>query len=143
MSLRRLWSAARRWTPWVVVAPRRYVGRGTAWGAFDFETWTDRYEWREDEWNGWFDIAQSPEQTRTTETGDCEDYALVAASWALVRGRTPVGLAVCFTSWVPVPRHAIAYDRDRVYSSGEVREENVDDYLARTEYTWALRRRLA
>jgi hypothetical protein len=42
-----------------------------------------------------------------------------------------------------VPRHAIAYDRDRVYSSGEVREESVDDYLARTEYTWALRRRLA
>jgi hypothetical protein len=143
MTVRRLWAAVRRWTPWVIVAPRRYVGRGDEWGSFDFESWSERYEWREDEWNGWVDVARRPDDTVADETGDCEDYALVAASWALARGRTPVGVGFCFTPWLPIPRHAIAYDRDRVYSSGEVREESVDAFLDRTEYAWALRRRLA
>lgn len=143
MRARTLGSAVVRWTPLVIAAPRRYLGRGRTWESFDFESWTERYEWREDAWNGWFDIARRPDDTVAAETGDCEDYALVAASWALARGRTPVGLGFCFVSWLPVPRHAVAYDRDRVYSSGEVREETVDDFLDRTEYTWALRRRLA
>ena len=143
MGLRRLLGTVARWTPFVVALPRRYVGRGDRWAAFDLDGWTAEYEWREDAWNGWVDVARKPDDTVAVETGDCEDYALVAASWALARGRTPVGLGFCFTSWLPVPRHAIAYDRDRVYSSGEMCEESVDDFLDRTEYTWAIRRRLA
>jgi hypothetical protein len=143
MALRTLGSALARWTPLVAAQPQWYVGRGDRWGAFDFEAWSDRYEWSEDEWNGWFDVASPPDETVAAATGDCEDYALVAASWALARGRTPVGLGFCFTSRLPVPRHAVAYDRDRVYSSGDYREESLDDYLDRTEYAWALRRRLA
>jgi hypothetical protein len=143
MGLRRLLSAATRWTPFVFTWPRRYVGRGDRWATFDFDGWSTTYEWSEDEWNGWLDVARRPDDTITERTGDCEDYALVAASWALAQGRTPVGLGFCFPSRAPVPRHVVAYDRDRVYSSGEIREESLDDYLDRTEYTWALRRRLA
>jgi hypothetical protein len=143
MSVRRVVSAVRRWTPFVVAVPHRYVGRGARWGSFDFEAWSDRYRWSEDEWNGWLDVAQRPVDTVAAERGDCEDYALVAASWALARGRTPVGLAFCFPPRSPVPRHAVAYDRDRVYSSGEITAEHLGVYLDRAGYAWALRRRLA
>jgi hypothetical protein len=143
MGLRRLLGTVARWTPFVVALPRRYVGRGDRWATFDFDGWTAGYTWGEDEWNGWLDVARHPDDTIAAATGDCEDYALVAASWALARGRTPVGLGFCFRSWIPVPRHAVAYDRDRVYSSGDIREETLDEYLDRSEYTWALRRRLA
>jgi hypothetical protein len=135
--------SASRWTPLVFAAPRRYVGRGDHWATFDFEAWTGRYEWSEDEWNGWLDWARRPDDTVTAETGDCEDYALVAASWALARGRTPVGLGFCFPPRSVIPRHVVAYDRDRVYSSGEVTAETVDDYLDRSEYARVFRRRLA
>ena len=143
MSVRSLVRSLARWTPFVFAAPRRYVGRGSRWGGFDFEAWSNRYEWRQDEWNGWLDVARRPDDTVEAEEGDCEDYALVAASWALATGRTPVGLGFCFTGRLPIPRHAIAYDRERVYSSGEMREETVDDYVDRTEYRWVVRRRLA
>jgi hypothetical protein len=119
------------------------VSRDPSWRSFDFEAWSDGYAWTEDEWNGWLDVARHPDDTVDAETGDCEDYALVASSWALARGRTPVGLGFCFPPRSPVPRHVIAYDRDRVYSSGEIREESVDEYLHRSEYAWAIRRRLA
>ena len=143
MRLRDLVSAARRWTPFVMAAPRRHVGRGHRWEAFDFEAWTARYTWEADPWNGWLDVARAPDETVVAERGDCEDYALVAASWALSRGRTPVGLAFCFPPRSPVPRHAVAYDRERVYSSGDVTTESLDAYLDREGYAWALRRRLA
>jgi hypothetical protein len=143
MGIRTLVSSVGRWTPFVVLRPRRYVGRGRQWAALDIEAWSERYEWHEDEWNGWLDVARRPDDTVAAETGDCEDYALVAASWALARGRTPVGLGVCFDSWLPIPRHAVAYDRDRVYSSGEITAESLDEYVDRSEYTWAVRRRLA
>jgi hypothetical protein len=143
MRLRSLGSLLTRWTPFVVAWPRRYVSRDPLWRSFDFEAWSDRYAWTEDEWNGWLDVARRPDDTVDAETGDCEDYALVAVSWALARGRTPVGLGFCFPPRSPVPRHVVAYDRDRVYSSGEIREETIDEYLDRTEYAWAIRRRLA
>lgn len=131
-----------RWTPFAVLWPERYVsGDVDLWAAFDLEEWSRRgYEWVEDDWNGFLDFARRPHETLAAGRGDCEDYALVAASWALANGRPGVGLAVCWEWPYPWPRHAIAYDDERVYSSGRITEESVDEYIERDGYQFCLRR---
>lgn len=131
-----------RWTPFAVLRPERYVSDDEAlWSALDIEAWSRRsYEWDEDDWNGFIDVAKRPHETLADGTGDCEDYALVAASWALANDRPGVGLAVCWEWPYPWPRHAIAYDDERVYSSGQVTEESVDEYAERDGYRFVLRR---
>ncbi|MFC4360590.1 hypothetical protein ACFO0N_21810 [Halobium salinum] len=110
-----------RWTPFVFLAPDRYVADGEFWAEFDFRTWSRRgYEWVSDPWNGFRDVAKRPRETLAEGRGDCEDYALVAASWARARGHEGVGLGFCLESPYPWPRHAIAYDDRFVYSSGRI-----------------------
>lgn len=121
--------------------PGRYVDRRGTWTEFDIEEWSDtEYEWTQDRWNGLLDFARRPEETVARGRGDCEDYALVAASWAVVNGREGVGLAFCWKPPHPWPTHAIAFDESRVYSSGRVTEQSVDEWLADSEYSFALRR---
>ena len=133
-----------RWTPFAVLWPDRYVSDDRdLWSAFDIEEWSRRgYDWVEDDWNGILDFAKRPNETLADGEGDCEDYALVAASWALANDRPGVGLAVCWEWPYPWPRHAIAYDDERVYSSGHVTEESVDEFNEREGYRFALRRPL-
>jgi hypothetical protein len=64
----------------------------------------------------------------------------VAASWALANDRPGVGLAVCWEWPYPWPRHAIAYDDERVYSSGHITEESVEEYAERDGFAFTLRR---
>ncbi|MEF8842934.1 MAG: hypothetical protein V5A62_15130 [Haloarculaceae archaeon] len=131
-----------RWTPFAVLWPERYVSDDEAlWSELDIEEWSRRsYEWVEDDWNGFVDFAKRPHETLADGTGDCEDYALVAASWALANDRPGVGLAVCWEWPYPWPRHAIAYDDERVYSSGHVTGESVEEFNEREGYRFALRR---
>jgi hypothetical protein len=131
-----------RWTPFAILWPERYVDDDVdLWSAFDIEAWSRRgYEWVEDDWNGFLDFARRPHETLASGTGDCEDYALVAASWALANDRPGVGLAVCWEWPYPWPRHAIAYDDERVYSSGYITEESVEEFNEREGYLFALRR---
>ena len=133
-----------RWTPFAVLWPERYVSDDVdLWSALDIEEWSRRgYDWVEDDWNGVLDLAKRPHETLADGEGDCEDYALVAASWALANDRPGVGLAVCWEWPYPWPRHAIAYDDERVYSSGDVTEESVDEFNEREGYRFALRRPL-
>ncbi|MFC6940107.1 hypothetical protein ACFQE8_09045 [Salinirubellus sp. GCM10025818] len=133
-----------RWTPLAVLWPERYVSRDLdLWSAFDIEEWSRRgYDWVEDDWNGFLDLAKRPHETLADGTGDCEDYALVAASWALANDRPGVGLAVCWEWPYPWPRHAIAYDDERVYSSGRITRESVAEYTNRDGYLFSLRRPL-
>jgi len=131
-----------RWTPFAVVWPERYVSDDEdLWSSLDIEDWSRReYEWIEDDWNGFLDFARRPHETLASGRGDCEDYALVAASWALANDRPGVGLAVCWEWPYPWPRHAIAYDDERVYSSGHITEESVEEYAERDGFAFTLRR---
>ncbi|MEF8788941.1 MAG: hypothetical protein V5A61_02335 [Haloarculaceae archaeon] len=131
-----------RWTPLAVLWPERYVSDDAdLWSNLDIEAWSRQgYDWVEDDWNGLLDFARRPHETLASGRGDCEDYALVAASWALANDRPGVGLAVCWEWPYPWPRHAIAYDDERVYSSGHITEESVEEYLERDGYRFALRR---
>lgn len=134
----------RRWSPLTIVFPDRYVDRSDRWTTFDFETWSDdEYEWEPDPWNGLRDFAQRPTETVETGTGDCEDYALVALSWAIANDRDGVGMAFCWETPYPWPQHVIAYDDERVYSSGHIRTETVGEWLEDSQYHLTLRRRVS
>lgn len=132
-----------RWTPFTFVYPWRYVETNEQLETLDLESWsrTD-YDWVADDWNGLRDFATRPQKTVSTGRGDCEDYALVAASWALANDRPGVGLGFCIEKPKVWPTHVVAYDRDRVYSSGTITEQSVDSWLEGTKYDFALRRRI-
>jgi hypothetical protein len=131
----------RRWTPFVFAFPDRYATRDSFWQEFDIERWSrDAYEWTGDPWNGYRDFAKRPAETVAAGRGDCEDYALVAASWALARGAPRVGLGFCWEWPYPWPRHVVAYDHERVYSSGHIAEGTVAEWLADSRYQYCLKR---
>ena len=133
----------RRWTPFTFLAPSRYVAPGEFWSDFDLESWSrERYDWSEDAWNGFLDFAKRPRDTIDDEAGDCEDYALVAASWAIAQGREDVGLAFCWETPYPWARHVIAFDAEHVYSSGTITTESVDEWVEDSQYVFSVRRRI-
>jgi len=133
----------RRWTPLTFLVPDRYVGRDEWWRTFDFEGWSQStYEWTEDPWNGFRDFAQHPRDCVESGRGDCEDYALVALASAVARDRDGVDIAFCWEFPYPWPTHVIAFDDEFVYSSGDIVETSVDEWVRDSTYDGALRRRL-
>lgn len=138
MSLRPGW-----WTPFTFLFPWRYVETGEPWSSLDLDDWSaDEYDWIADDWNGFKDFASPPRETLDLGEGDCEDYALVAASWALTHGRDGVGIAFCIEKPRVWPTHVIAFDEERVYSSGYITTQSVDSWLDNSDYDYALRRRI-
>jgi hypothetical protein len=134
----------RRWTPLTFVAPARYVDSDDWWGSFDLEAWSQSaYVWTEDAWNGYRDVATYPRECVELGRGDCEDYALVALAWAVAHDRDGIGLGFCWDPPYPWPRHVIAYDEERVYSSGDITETSVEDWLADSSYAFVLKRRVS
>ncbi|ELZ37082.1 hypothetical protein C471_13506 [Halorubrum saccharovorum DSM 1137] len=134
----------RRWTPFTFVAPDRYVGRDDRWDAFDIEEWSaSEYDWTQDPWNGLSDFAKRPDECVDAGRGDCEDYALVALSWAFANDRDGIGIGFCWDLPWPWPRHVIAFDDERVYSSGEITEESVGEWKADSKYAFVLKRRVS
>ncbi|OYR50817.1 hypothetical protein [Halorubrum sp. Ea8] len=82
----------RRWTPFTFVVPARYVDRDDWWEEFDLEAWSrSEYDWTQDAWNALRDFARCPRGCVEAGRGDCEEYALVALSWAIARDREGVG----------------------------------------------------
>lgn len=53
-----------------------------------------------------------------------------------------IGLGFCWERPYPWPTHVIAFDEDRVYSSGTVTHESVDTWVADSKYDFVLRRRV-
>lgn len=134
----------RRWTPLTFLVPGRYVDRDPFWSEFDLPEWSrSAYEWTQDPWNGFRDFARRPVDTVSRGCGDCEDYALVAVSWAVAHGRDGVGLAFCWESTRPWPTHVVAFDDECVYSSGNITETDIDEWVSDSKYTFALKRRVA
>lgn len=133
----------RRWTPLTFLLPSRYLDRDRDWEAFDLVAWSrDEYRWQQDRWNGLLDIARTPAETLDRRRGDCEDYALVAASWAVGNGREGVGLGLCWELSRPWPTHVIAFDEEFVYSSGEIWKTSVEQWRQESPYALVLRRRV-
>lgn len=133
----------RRWTPLTFLLPSRYLDTDRDWDAFDLVTWArDHYRWRQDPWNGFLDVAQTPAETIERRRGDCEDFALVAASWARGNGHKGVGLGLCWELRRPWPTHVIAYDEEFVYSSGGIWKTSVAEWRKESPYVFVLKRRV-
>ncbi len=133
----------RRWTPLTFLAPRRFLADTPFGEDQEFQMWArDEYEWTQDPWNGFRDFAQRPADTIETGRGDCEDFALVAISWAVQHDRPGVGLAFCWEWPRPWPTHVIAFDAEYVYSSGSVTKESVPEWLDDSRYDYVLKRRV-
>lgn len=133
----------RRWTPLTFLFPRRYVETGPIWAEFDLRTWArEEFHWTQDPWNGLRDFAKRPAETVEAGRGDCEDFALVAASWAVAHGRARVGIAFCWETPRPWPTHVIAFDDDAVYSSGRISETTVASWVDDSRYDFAVKRRV-
>lgn len=141
-----------RWTPWLYFFPQRYIDTVSV-AEIDFPAWSDRYEWRQDGWNGLKDFAQPVQKTIETEEGDCEDYALVAASEMKRRGAESVYLGFCFKTYagIPVPRHVVAaskdgadnYQEEVVFSSGRrLYDTSKEQYVGSSQYQFAIWREI-
>ena len=135
-----------RWSALAFLCPERFVEAGQ-WVDFDLRTWSrEEYKWRGEGWTPWNDTVQRPSETVLSGRGDCDDYAFVAASWALARDRPGVGIAVMghyVGGVVPRPTHMVAYDdAPTVYSSGSIYDDmTVREYVDRFEdYDWYLAR---
>lgn len=133
-----------RWSPLTLVAPTRYIETGSFWEDFDLDTWArEEYDWVQDPWNGFLDIAKPPSVTVRHNEGDCEDFALVALSWAVANDRDGIGLGFCWKTSRPWPTHAIAFDATTVYSSGSITEISLDSWVANSPYRFVVRRRVS
>lgn len=102
-------------------------------GHVDVDRWSAAFEWEQDAWNGLRDTVDPVETVLETATGDCDDYAVVVASWAVANDRDP-SLIVCKSGSNPLPLHVAVWDGERVYSSGEIYEAGPDEYLDESEY---------
>lgn len=131
----------RNWTPFVFAYPKPYLSDDDRVTELDLERWSsDLYTWEQDGWNGYKDFASDPVETVTSRAGDCEDYALVAASWAHSRDKD-VTLALCFIDGNPLPQHMIAAFDGNVYSSGTIHEDtDIREYVQSSQYDWFLPR---
>jgi hypothetical protein len=67
---------------------------------------------------------------------------LVALSWAAAHDRDGIGLGLCWDLPRPWPRHVIAFDDERVYSSGEIREGSVEEWRVDSKYAFVPERRV-
>lgn len=134
-----MWS---KWTPLLLVKPRSFVTENEYWRYFDIEEWSEEdYEYVEDPYGGIGDYAKEPYKTEV-DGGDCEDYAVLVASWALSNG-LDAELALCFKWWSPVPKHAVCRADSNVYSTGDIYSDvTINEYIEESEYDWYLSRTL-
>lgn len=122
----------KRLTALVYLFPKRYVGELD----IDLEEWSEEFEWEEDPHQGYLDYLSPLEQTVESGKGDCEDYAFVALSAMKAEGRSGVDLVWCYEGNYPYPKHVVVYDGEKVYSSGYIFPESLDEYVERNGYDY-------
>lgn len=123
-----------RLTPFVILWPHRYLGDEEFFEDFNFLEWNDEYKWEQDAWSGYRDVAKRPQRTVNTARGDCEDYALVAASWLRANDR-PATLVVLWRQGSFLGDHVVCYSENTVYSSGEIHwGTSLEKYVEDSEY---------
>lgn len=124
-----------RLTVWMFVDPDRYVDRGKFWSGFDLEQWSEYvYDWKQDSWDGLKDTVSDPRVVVETGRGDCDDYANVAVSTLLEQTDGFVGLAFMSTLAANPTGHVVAYTDTHVYSSGEIYEGSLNDFMRQSQY---------
>ena len=129
----------KRWTPLMFLDPDEFVAPGLWWQTFDIHSWSrNEYEYTTDGWTGYKDFAKDPRRTVHENRGDCEDFALVAASWALSNGRGPVKIGFCWEKWKPHPTHVVCHDGELLFSSGRILPSGRAEYRDRSSYDYII-----
>lgn len=126
-----------------VLMPRWFLDTDFNWMDFDIEAWSeDEYVWDQDPWSGLWDTVDEPERV-LEEYGDCDDYSVVALSYLDSTTDHELHLVVLY-SLRPLVGHVVAYDAttETVYSSGDIIDKHIDEYLADTTYSWKTHRKL-
>lgn len=113
----------------------------------DFHPWRwSEYDWSQDAFNGYADVVQPVKQTVETGTGDCDDFAFVAASWGLAQGKdVAIGIVGIRRYGIPLMQHIVTeFDGTVIYSNGEQIYGSIEDYVeSHEEYTWSRRRNIS
>lgn len=130
-------SALLRWPPRVTALFLRFPGRfldpGAA-GGIDVVRWSEEFEWVIDDWNGYRDTVDPVQDVIEAAQGDCDDYAVVVASWAVARGRD-ASLVLCKEDGQRFTSHVAVWDGERVYSSGDVHDDtDPGEYVEGSQY---------
>jgi hypothetical protein len=133
------------WGPFLFLRPEEYVDP-EAIGELDMVTWSDDYyDYKRD--RGWWifgDWIQEPKETILRGKGDCEDYAIVAASWNLREGKDVWFGWMWEGVWPPYPTHVIAFTDRSVFSSGRIFwDTDVSEYIEMTKYTHYVSRKVS
>lgn len=128
-----------RWTPFIFLYPKAFISGSWEIRRLNLKTWSEEdYEYQSD--LKYRDFAKPPERTIEQGSGDCEDYALVAASWAYTRKR-PVTIAFVGKS-KELPSHVVAYDGENVYSSGEIIRGDIEEFIEESEFDYSIKRKI-
>jgi len=131
------------WTPIVFLAPERYVAEGDHFAEVPLRAWSEAgYTYDPDPWQGWNDFLTPPEEMLSMNAeGDCEDYAFLAASVLASRGVSPIDI-VFLTAEDGVGGHVLCATEARVFSSGDVFNRPLREWLPETRWTLPIRRRV-
>lgn len=129
--------ALTRHTLRLLAQPGYFIEDG--WGDLNIHAWREGFTWRRDPLKGALDHVSPIETTVETQRGDCDDFAVVAASWLHAQDR-PVYLGISTQRFIP--RHVFVVDGDgRVYEgtgrldpNGYV-HDSLMGYLASVAYT--------
>lgn len=127
-----------------VLRPQRYLETDRDWSDFDFDVWSYKtYDWEQDDWNGLKDTVQTVTLTIETGAGDCDDYALVAASYLKSETNHDCEIVALYSKFFR-RGHLIVYDisDETVYSSGSIFDKTLDEYVARSAYHWTINRKI-
>lgn len=110
-------------------------------GGIDAKTaWSKDFTYKSDPGAPYGNLIKPVEHTYEDKTGDCEDYALVMASWGIAEGSEDMKLAWLWAEGDIAPSHVVATDGDHVYSSGVILHMNISEYAESHGYETVLTR---
>lgn len=132
----------------VVARPKWYLDLDHDWSDFDLERWSyAEYQYEPDPLGGAADFLTPPAEMLEDPAGDCEDYAMVAASYLYAETDHDLSI-VWLYRWPPRIRgpsaHLIAYDATEqiVYSNGRVLHLSLSEYEEERPYVGHIERPL-
>lgn len=116
--------------------PRQYLEPVPDFDPYEFQ---DEWTYQQDPLWGLWDIARAPQDVIANARGDCVDYARLSAAWLYHHTDRPIALYVMGRVHNP-PGHLVTADGERIYSTGDIHEMELQEYCSRTDRLVAVRR---
>jgi transglutaminase-like putative cysteine protease len=121
-----------RQTIFIWIAPWWFVETDPEFAVVDLARWgEEKYDWTQDPLGGAIDTVRYPRDVLETGDGDCEDYAVFAASVLASRGVEDLAFVSCTKGWIP--DHTVLYADGNVYSNGTIYKNTTPDQFADIE----------